>query len=144
MSVKQISVFLENKPGALKKMTGVLAEHEIDMRAISMVETRDFGIARIVVDDPISAVNTLKEADFVTNLNSVLVVEIPDETGGLDKLINIFVEADVNIEYMYAVSGHKTTKKACMIFRVADTKAAEARLVAKGLKILSQDEVMNI
>ena len=125
-------------------MTGVLAEHEIDMRAISMVETRDFGIARIVVDDPISAVNTLKEADFVTNLNSVLVVEIPDETGGLDKLISIFVEADVNIEYMYAVSGHKTTKKACMIFRVADTKAAEARLVAKGLKILSQDEVMNI
>ena len=144
MSVKQISVFLENKPGSLKKLTGVLAEHKIDMRAISMVETRDFGIARIVVDDPFTAANILKESDFISKLNSVLVVEIPDETGGLDKLINIFTEAEVNIEYMYAVSGHKTTKKACMIFRVADTKAAEARLLAKGLKILTQDEVMDI
>ena len=83
-------------------------------------------------------------ADFVSNLNSVLVVEIPDEPGGLDKLINIFADAEVNIEYMYAVSGHKSTKSACMIFRVADTKAAEARLVAKGLKILTQDDVMKI
>jgi hypothetical protein len=144
MSVKQISVFLENKPGSLKKLTGVLAEHKIDMRAISMVETRDFGIARIVVDDPFTAANILKEEDFISKLNSVLVVEIPDETGGLDKLINIFTEAEVNIEYMYAVSAHRTTKKACMIFRVADTKAAEARLLAKGLKILTQDEVMDI
>lgn len=144
MSVKQISVFLENRPGKLKRMTGVLKDHEIDMRAISLAETKDFGIARIIVDDPLSAVNTLKESDFVASLTSVLCVEIPDEIGGLDKVIQIFAEAEVNIEYMYAVSNGHKANKACMIFRVAETKAAEARLTAKGLKLLSQEDVEKI
>ena len=144
MSIKQISVFLENKPGRLKKMTGVLAEHNVDMRALSLAETKDFGIARIIVDDVFEAVNILKEADFVASLTSVLAVAIPDEPGGLDKLLQIFSDSSVNIEYMYAFLGGKDTKHAYMIFRVANTKEAEAKLTGSGLKILTQDDISSI
>ena len=86
MSIRQISVFLENKPGMLNKMTEVLAEHSIDMRALSIAETKDFGIARMIVDDVYAATNVLKEADFVASLTQVLAYQIPDETGGLNDL----------------------------------------------------------
>ena len=144
MSVQQISVFLENKPGTLKKMTGILAANGIDLRATSVAETKDFGIARLIVDDAMSAVNTLKENDFVARLTPVLAIEIPDEAGGLDKLLDIFAQAQVNIEYMYAFPGGKQVDKAVMIFRVADTKAAEARLTGKGAKILNQEDIAQI
>lgn len=144
MSVQQISVFLENKPGTLKKLTSVMAKNKIDLRATSLAETKDFGIARIIVDDAISAVTTLKDNDFVASLTSVLAVEIPDETGGLDKLLDVFAEAEVNIEYMYAFPGKGTSNQAYMILRVADTKAAEARLTGKGLKLLSQEDIANL
>ncbi len=144
MSIKQISVFLENKPGKLKNMTGVLAQAGIDMRALSLAETKDFGIARIIVDDVFEAVNVLKDADFVASLTSVLAVAVPDEPGGLDKLLQIFSDAQVNIEYMYAFLGSKDTKHAYMIFRVADTKSAESKLTGKGLKILTQEDICQI
>ena len=144
MSIKQISVFLENKPGKLQQMTSVLAANNVDMRALSLAETKDFGITRLVVDDVFNAVNILKEADFVASLTSVLAVAVPDEPGGLDKLLHIFSEASVNIEYMYAFIGGKDTKHAYMIFRVADTKAAEARLAGKGLKIMTQEDIEQI
>ena len=144
MSVQQISVFLENKPGTLKKMTGVLAAHGIDMRATSLAETKDFGIARLIVDDALEAVSTLKENDFVASLTPVLAMEIPDEAGGLDKLLDKFTDESVNIEYMYAFPGGRNTDRAVMIFRVADTKAAEARLTSAGVKVLTQEEISNI
>ena len=133
MSIKQISVFLENKPGTLKKMTGVLAAKKVDMRALSLAETKDFGIARIIVDDVFEAVNILKDADFVAKLTSVLA-----------QLLSIFSEAEVNIEYMYAFLGGSDVKSAYMIFRVADTKGAEARLTKKGLRVLTQEDITNI
>ena len=144
MSIKQISVFLENKPGTLKKLTSVMAKNNIDMRATSLAETKDFGIARIIVDDALEAVNTLKENDFVASLTPVLAVEIPDEAGGLDKLLDAFAESEVNIEYMYAFPGRGNDGHAFMIFRVGDTKAAEAKLTGKGLKLLSQEDIANI
>ena len=144
MSIKQISVFLENRPGKLKELTHVLAEHQVDMRALSMAETKDFGIARLVVDDVFEAMTILKEANFVASLSSVLAVAVPDEPGGLDKLLSIFADAEVNIEYMYAFIGGKQAKQACMIFRVADTSAAEARLTGKGLTILTQEDIAKL
>lgn len=144
MSIKQISVFLENKPGKLKEMTGVLAANKVDMRALSLAETKDFGIARLVVDDVFEAVQILKDANFVASLTSVLAVEIPDEPGGLDKLLAIFSEAKVNIEYMYAFIGGKEKKHAYMIFRVADTKAAEVKLAGAGLRIMTQEDIGQI
>ena len=144
MSIKQISVFLENKPGTLQKMTGVLAAHNIDMRALSLAETKDFGIARLIVDDVFNAVTVLKEASFVASLTSVLAVAVPDVPGGMDKLLQIFSEAEVNIEYMYAFIGGHEVDTACMIFRVADTQAAEAKLAGKGLKILTQEDISQL
>ena len=144
MSIKQISVFLENKPGTLKKLTSVMAQNNIDLRATSLAETKDFGIARIIVDDALDVVNVLKDNDFVASLTPVLAVEIPDEAGGLDKLLDVFAQAEVNIEYMYAFPSRGAAGNAYMIFRVADTKAAEAKLTGKGLKILTQEDIANI
>ena len=140
--MKQISVFLENRPGTLKQMTAALAEHEIDIRALSLAETSDFGIARLIVDDAYSAVNTLKEDDFIASLTSVLIVEIPDVPGGLDKLLAVFEDAKVNIEYMYAFLGSKA--KAYMVFKVDDYKAAKARLQARNLTLITQDDIADI
>ena len=141
MSVKQISVFLENKPGTLKKMTPGLTEHQINMRALCVVDTKDFGIVRMLVDDVYETTNVLNEANFIASLTPVLVYAIPDEVGGLDKLLQAFEEAKINIEYMYAFAGKNG---AYMIFRVSDTKAAEAQLQAKGLTCLSADEVAEV
>ncbi|MBR6328281.1 MAG: acetolactate synthase [Lachnospiraceae bacterium] len=144
MSIKQISVFLENKPGALSHMTSVLAAHSVDLRALSMAETKDFGIVRLIVDDVLAATTVLKDADFIASLTSVLAFEVPDETGGLYKLLDTFNQAKVNIEYMYSFLGGKHTSKAYMIFRVADTAAAEAALVNKNLKPLKQEDIADL
>ncbi|WP_029545147.1 ACT domain-containing protein [Selenomonas sp. AB3002] len=138
MSVKQISVFLENRPGTLKNMTAVLAENKINIRALSLADTKDFGIVRMLVDDVFEATNVLENAGFITRLNSVLVFAISDEAGGLDALLAKFEVAKINIEYMYAFAGKKN---AYMIFRVNDTKNAEAALRKAGGIPLSAEEM---
>ena len=144
MSIQQISVFLENKPGRLSEMTSLLAENNIDLRALSLAETKDFGIARMIVDDVFEAANVLRDGGFIANFSPVLAFAVPDEPGGLSKLLVLFNEANVNIEYMYSFLGSADTKHAYMIFRVADTKAAEASLAAKGARPMSQDEIAAI
>ena len=141
MSIKQISVFLENKPGKLKEMTAVLAEHHIDMRALSIAETKDFGIARMIVDDVFAATSVLKKADYVASLTPVLAYAVPDEPGGLNKLLTVFTEEAINIEYMYAVLGGSASEHAYMVFRVEDTVKAEAAMNGRGFKCVSQDEI---
>ncbi len=140
MAVKQISVFLENRPGALMAMTAVLAENKIDMRALSLAETTDFGIARLIVDDVFETATVLKDAGFVNSMTPVVAAAIPDETGGLHSLLEILSEAQINIEYMYAFLGG-TADHAYMIFRVEDAKKAEAALRAKGVNCVSQEEI---
>ena len=139
MSLNQISVFLENAPGALGRMTDALAAGGIDLRAISLAETKDFGIARIIADDVIAATAILKEADFISSLTPVLAYEIPDESGGLNRLLALFSEAQVNIEYMYScIIGAGAEKRACMIFRVTDAKTAEKALASLGARSLDR------
>ena len=144
MSLKQISVFLVNKPGTLRNMTDVLAKNNVDMRAISLVETKEFGIARIIVDDVISAVDILKEADFVTSVNNVIAAEVPDEPGGLNTLLQVFAAEEVNIEYMYSFIIGSESRSAGMIFRVADAANAEPRLKRRGLKVLSIEDMIEM
>lgn len=141
MSVNQVSVFLENKPGTLNKMTDILARHNVNIRALSLADTNDFGIARMIVNDVYEATNVLKEENFVATFTPVLIYAISDETGGLNKILKTFTEANVNIEYMYVFAGKKN---AYMIFRVTDTKKAEALLNGKGLKSLTQEEIVEI
>lgn len=141
MNIKQISVFLENKPGSLYGMTGVLAQHKIDMRAFSLAETSDFGIARIIVDDVYNAATVLKDAGYVYSVTPVLGVAIPDTPGGLNKILQALTDARVNVEYMYAFLGGKAVDHAYMIFRVADNAAAAAALAARGIQVVEQDEM---
>ena len=140
MSIKQISVFLENKPGKLFEMTALLAENKIDMRALSIAETTDFGIARLIVNDAYQAAQVLRDGQFIAQFSDVLAFAVPDEPGGLHKLLAEFNATQVNIEYMYAFLDNRKGQ-AYMIFRVTDTEAAEKALVARGLKSLSLEEI---
>jgi len=141
MSIKQISVFLENKTGALGEMTNALAEAGINLRALSIAESTDFGIVRIITDDTFRATTVLKEAGFITTITPVLAYIIPDEAGGLSKLLKIFTEAGIDIEYMYSSVATGASSEAYMIFRTKDVEAAEAALAGKGLKALTQENL---
>lgn len=141
MSVNQVSVFLENKPGTLDSMTEVLAKHNVNIRALSLADTKDFGIVRMIINDVYEATTVLKDANFVATFTPVLAYKISDEAGSLNTLLKKFTEAGVNIEYMYAFAGKKS---AYMIFRVNDTKKAENILASKGLKSLSQEEIAEV
>ncbi|HJB28908.1 MAG TPA: acetolactate synthase [Candidatus Blautia faecavium] len=143
MTVKQISVFLENKPGRLAEFTDVLSKNNIDMRALSLAEAEDFGIVRIIVDDVYNASTVLKDAGYVFSITKVLAVAIPDEPGGLSKVIRVLGDSSVNVEYMYAFI---TRKKglAYMIFRVADNKRAIEVLQENGIRPVCQDELADL
>ena len=144
MSIKQISVFVENKPGALYAMTGVLAQHQVDMRALSLAETKDFGIVRIIVDDVYKTATVLKDEGYIHSVTSVLGVAIPDVPGGLSQVLQVLGDAGINVEYMYAFLGGKDVDHAYMIFRVQDHKAAAAALGAKGIRCVDQDEIAQL
>ncbi len=141
MSIKQISVFMENKPGALYAMTGVLAQNRIDIRALSLAETKDFGIVRLIVNDTYAATTVLKDAGYIHSLTPVVGVAIPDQPGGLNKVLQVLTDAKTNIEYMYAFLGGKNTEHAYMIFRVEDAAAAAAVLGERGIKTVEQEEI---
>ena len=141
MSIKQISVFVENKPGALYALTAVLAQGQIDMRALSLAETKDFGIVRLIVNDLYKTTTLLKDAGYVHSLTPVVGVAIPDVPGGLNRVLQVLTDAKVNVEYMYAFLGGKDVDHAYMIFRVADDKAAEAALAGRGIQVLDQEQV---
>ncbi len=142
--INQISVFVENRPGALQSMTAVLKDNGIDMRAFSLAETSDFGIARIIVDDVYKTTTALREADFVHSVTQVLGVAISDTPGGLDAVLQILADAQVNVEYMYAFLGGKRGQDAYMIFRVADNAKASAALAAKGVRQVEQEEMADL
>ena len=140
MSIRQLSVFLENRPGKLFELTQLLADKGIDMRALSIAETTDFGIARLIVDDAFKAAQVLREGQFIAQFSDVLAFAVPDEPGGLYHLLSEFNAARVNIEYMYAfLSGEQG--RAYMIFRVTGTEAAEKALTARGLQSLTLEEI---
>lgn len=141
MSIKQISVFVENKPGALYALTAVLAQGQIDMRALSLAETSEFGIVRLIVDDLYKSTTLLKDAGYVHSLTPVVAVAIPDVPGGLNRVLQVLTDAKVNVEYMYAFLGGRDVDRAYMIFRVADERAAEAALAGRGIQVLDQEQV---
>ena len=143
MTVQQISIFLENRPGTMGELTAVLSENKIDMRALSLAEASDFGIARLIVDDVFTSVQVLKEAGYVCSITKVLAVGIPDEPGALAKVISQLGENGINIEYIYAFS---TTKYnlAYMIFRVKDNEKATQVLSKQGYQLASQEDLTKL
>ena len=140
MSIKQISVFVENKPGALSAMTQVLAEQGVDMRALSLAETKDFGIVRIIVDKVYEATTALKDAGYVHSVTPVLGVRIPDMPGGLYRVLQVLTDAKVNVEYMYAFTSRESGT-ANVILRVDNNEKALSVLAEKGIKTLSSEDI---
>ncbi len=141
MSVKQISVFLENKPGTLNNLTHILADGGVDLRAMMLAETKDFGIARMIVDDLYKAATILKENDYINSLTPVLAVAVNDVKGGLAAILDEFARAEINVEYMYSALASKATGQAYMIMRVEDTASAEKTLANMKVKLVSQEEL---
>ena len=144
MTLNQISVFVENKPGKLQLLTDVLARNSINMRALSLAETSDFGIVRIIADDLEKAARILTEEGFIHTVTKVLGVAIPDEPGGLNRVLQILSEGGINVEYMYAFLGGKDTAHAYMIFHVQDTEAAVKAVSGKGISCLAQDALTDL
>ena len=119
MAIKQLSVFLENRHGTLIEVTDLLAKEGIDIRAMSLADTQDFGILRLIVNDPVAAKTALAKIGFVATVNEVTAVAINDNPGALSRVIHVLADNDVNIEYMYAfLSTHNGN--AYVVFRVAD------------------------
>lgn len=143
MTIKQISVFLENKPNAMAKFVEVLSNNSIDMRALSLAEASDFGIVRVIVDDVYNAMQVLKGEGYICSATKVLAVAIPNHPGGLTQVIQCLGNSGINVEYMYAFT---TSQKdlAYMIFRVADNEKAIQILTKNDVKLICQDDLVKL
>ena len=143
MKTKQISVFLENRSGRLAGVLGILSSIGANIRALSLADTNDFGILRLIVDKPDEALAALKAGRFTVLSTDVLAVEVPDRPGGLQSILEVLAAADVNVEYMYAFVTRKT-EKAVVIFRFEDADAAFAALRNAGVSVLDETAVHDL
>jgi hypothetical protein len=141
--VVQVSVFLENRPGALARVTDVLCEAGIDLRVLTVAETREFGILRIIVSDPDSAVAALSKAGYTSEETEVVAVELGDKPGGLYQLAAVTGEAEINIDYLYAFVV-ETHRKAVAIVRTEDAETLRSAVTAKGMKVLSPAQLYSL
>lgn len=135
MAVQQLTVFLENHQGQLVQVTDLLGKNGIDMRALSIADTQDFGILRLIVSDTQKALTVLKNNDYLVQITEVVGVSIPDRAGELSRALALLDQANINIEYLYAFLTN-TAGSAQMVFRVADNGAAAKVLEDAGYQVL--------
>ena len=140
MSVHQISVFLENRAGQLAEITGVLAENAIDLRAISIAETSDYGVLRMIVDDAEKATGILLSNGYILSMTPVVAVAVPDAPGGLAPVLALLAEGNIDIEYMYSLFTHQENK-AYMVFRISDEEKFLALLQSHGITPVEAEEL---
>ncbi len=140
MSVYQISIFLENRAGQLAEVTRLLADNGIDMRAISIAETKDYGVLRLIVDDTDRATEVLLAAGCILSKTPVTVVCVPDQAGGLSPVLETLAEGHLDVEYMYSLFTHKEGK-AYMVFRISDEEKFKALLAVHGVGTADKAEL---
>lgn len=140
MTIPQISVFLENKAGQLADITSILSDNQINMRAINIAETADYGVLRLIVDDASKASSILLEQGFILTMTPVVGVAVPDTPGGLSKVLGVISREEIDVEYMYSVFGQRDGQ-ACMIFRVADSDALTKLLEANGIGTITGEDL---
>ena len=143
MTIEQISIFIENRKNALAEFTNVLATHNINIRAMSLADTSDFGIARIIVDNVEQVMGALERSHYIVKSTPVIAVEIPDEAGSLNKILKILADNGRNVEYMYGFTGRKTNS-AYMIIRCTDVEETEKVCEKNGIRMVGQDELVNL
>ena len=139
MAVSQLSIFAENKPGGLVQMTSLLAKAGIDIRAMSLADTQDYGILRLIVSDIERAKEVLSENGFISSSTPVVAVALKDAPGALAQTMQILYDNNINVEYMYAFLSPQPY--ACTILRVSDNEKAEAALSANALRLLTDEDV---
>ena len=140
MQIRQISIFLENKPGQLSQICRDLADAGINIATLSLADTSDFGIVRMIVDDHEKAQNVLTDKGHVVNVCKVVAVCVPDRPGGMAEVMVVLDKAGVDIEYSYAFAFHNG-EKAVLVFRFTDNAKAEAALKAGGFSTLAEAEI---
>jgi len=143
MKVEQISIFIENKSGRLAEITGILGENGINIRALSLADTSDFGILRLIVDDSKKALKVLREQRFTVSITYVIGVAVSDSPGGLTSILQTLDKNNVNVEYMYAFV-ERSGDNAVIIFRFDDVDEAIAALTKSGVKILPGERITSI
>ncbi|NLW91571.1 MAG: ACT domain-containing protein [Syntrophomonadaceae bacterium] len=140
---KQISIFLENKAGRLAHVTRVLGDAGINIRALSIADTSDFGILRVIVNDPDKAYRILREAEFTVSETEVIAVQVPDSPGGLASILEQMSEENLNIEYLYAFIG-SSGSDALVIFKVEDIEKARDSFKERGIKFLEEQDLYRL
>ena len=140
MKVEQISVFMENKPGRLEHITRILKDAGINIRTLSLADTSDFGILRMIVNDVETANRVLRENGFTVSRTTVVAVEVPDRPGGLHSILAVLAENEINVEYMYAFV-ERSGQNAVMIFRFEEPDAAIDVLRKVNINVLSGDKL---
>lgn len=143
MSLKQLTIFVENKQGTLVDVTDTLAKHNVNIRALSIADTQDFGILRLIVNDNDTALKTLAEEGYLIKTTDVVGVKIGDQPGKLSKALNILDENNINMEYLYAFMS-RTEKHAYVVLRVADNNAAETALESAGFHLITDADVAKL
>ena len=140
MNIHQISVFLENRTGQLAEITSLLAKEHVDIRAISIAETADYGLARMIVDDSYKASSILLQHGDILSMTPVWAVEVPDHPGGLAELLGVLAEAHVDVEYMYSLFTHREGH-AYMVLRISDEPKFLDALGEKRIKVMTKAEL---
>ncbi len=143
MAIKQLTVFVENKQGALVSITDILAKNNVNIRALSIAETESFGILRLIVNDENLAKSKLEEAGYLIKITDVVGVKIGDAPGKLTGALEVLDKADINMEYLYAFMS-RTEKHAYVVLRVADNDAAENALENAGYHLITLADICKL
>ena len=143
MPINQISVFIENRPGRLHAITKVLGDNNIDIRALSLADTTNFGILRLIVNEPERADKVLRENGFTVSTTEVLAVQVADEPGGLHSIMGKLYEHSIGVEYAYAFITRKADS-AFVVLRVEDNEKAAQYLMSCGVKIVDADDIFEL
>ena len=140
MAIKQLTVFIQNKKGTVVSVTDILSKNSINLRALSIAETQDFGILRLIVNDEKAAEAVLAENGYLIKVIDVVGVKIGDEPGKLTAALDVLDKADINVEYLYAFMA-RTEKHAYVVLRVEDNEVAEKALTDAGFKMISEADI---
>ncbi len=139
MSVKQLSVFAENKNGSIYEISKTLSDNNVNIRAFSIADTQNYGILRLIVDDPRTAALALSSEGRIVSVTDVVGVQIPDERGGLTALLRVLAEAEISVEYLYAFVASHADDHAYVVLRVEDNARTEELLVAAGFALCTDE-----
>lgn len=141
MNVKQVSVFLDNRPGTILEMSKLFAEKQVNVKAMTVTDANDFTVVRLIVDNVMWASSVLRDGGFITRVREVVAAEVPFAPGGLNKVLTAIRDADVNIEYSYTVMSGKFAASTCIILKVSDNTRAVEALQSARVKIMTQEEL---